>query len=285
MPRDVGRPDRPSGRRRARAPVRKERASRCSRACASSVRSDSCAARCEVISPTASMTAKVTRYCASATASESCGGTKKKSNRATPRKAAMTAGPRPSHTAVTNTVSRKSITMLARSSSSRRGAAPSVVRTHRAAASRYRPPRRAEGSEGFMTVKPRPGKRSVVSSMRGKNSVNIARPGACPIEPPRVLQAASRAVPGGGERRRRRRTWRFSPPGTILRIADPERVIRVGGGPDIRADNRRTGRAQPHRESCQSMHQPATAPSPEGDRIRCGYRRQRRAIAHLTGRG
>ena len=52
-----------------------------------------------VVSATASSTAKVSRYCRSETASVKCGCTKKKSNSATARKAANTAGPRPSRIA------------------------------------------------------------------------------------------------------------------------------------------------------------------------------------------
>ena len=46
-------------------------------------------------SATTSITAKVSRYCASLTLKVKRGGTKKKSNAATVRKAASTAGPRP----------------------------------------------------------------------------------------------------------------------------------------------------------------------------------------------
>ena len=48
-----------------------------------------------MISATASMIANVSRYWMSLTAKESCGGTKKKSNEATPSTEAATAGPRP----------------------------------------------------------------------------------------------------------------------------------------------------------------------------------------------
>ena len=51
-----------------------------------------------MISATASITAKVSRYCTSVTANEKRGGTKKKSKRATLTNAASTAGPRPNLT-------------------------------------------------------------------------------------------------------------------------------------------------------------------------------------------
>src|SRR6202521_3940493 len=65
-----------------------------------------------MIRPTASMTAKVSKYWISLTAIDSRGGTKKKSNDATPRKVVRTAGPRPNITATTTTASRNSITIL-----------------------------------------------------------------------------------------------------------------------------------------------------------------------------
>ena len=66
-------------------------------------------------SATTSMTAKVSRYWKSLTANEKRGGTKKKSKVATLTKAASTAGPRPHFSATSTTVSRNSMTMLARS--------------------------------------------------------------------------------------------------------------------------------------------------------------------------
>ena len=68
-----------------------------------------------VISPVASMTAKVTRYWIFSTASEKRGGTKKISKSRTLRTDPSTAEPRPRVTASSNTVSRKSMTILARS--------------------------------------------------------------------------------------------------------------------------------------------------------------------------
>ena len=68
---------------------------RCSRCVAASACTFSPAVSWPIASATTSITAKVTRYCTSLTANEKRGGTKKKSNSATPRKAATTAGPRP----------------------------------------------------------------------------------------------------------------------------------------------------------------------------------------------
>ena len=65
--------------------------------------------------PTASITAKVSRYWMSATIREKRGGTKKKSTSTTLRMAARIAGPRPHFTARSTTVSMKSITMVASS--------------------------------------------------------------------------------------------------------------------------------------------------------------------------
>ena len=85
-----------------------------------------------MMSATASMTTKVSTYWASVTANEKRGGTQKKSNAPTLTNAATTAGPRPSRTATSTTVSRNSITMLARSKYGNRAVASSVVARHAA---------------------------------------------------------------------------------------------------------------------------------------------------------
>ena len=87
-----------------------------------------------MMSATASITANVSRYCASLTANEKRGGTQKKSNAATLTKAASTAGPRPNLSATSTTVSRNSITMLARSKYGSSAVATSVVKAHAASA-------------------------------------------------------------------------------------------------------------------------------------------------------
>ena len=89
-----------------------------------------------VIRPTASITAKVSRYCTSLTANDMRGETKKKSNAATFKNAASTAGPRPNRTATPTTASRNSITMLARAKIGVSGVAIRVVTPQAAAAHR-----------------------------------------------------------------------------------------------------------------------------------------------------
>ena len=89
-----------------------------------------------VTRPTTSITAKVSRYCTSDTANDNCGGTKKKSNAATFRNAAITDGPRPCHTATPTTDSRNTITMLARS---KYGTSPCVNTVVAAQAAAARP--------------------------------------------------------------------------------------------------------------------------------------------------
>ena len=107
-------------------------------ATASSVLDLSPAVRWLMKRATASMTAKVTRYCASLTARDICGGTKKKSNSTTLAKLARIAGGRPRNAATSTTVSRNSMTVLARSSVPCRGHATAAVSTHAASASRWR---------------------------------------------------------------------------------------------------------------------------------------------------
>ncbi len=82
-----------------------------------------------MMSATTSITTNVSRYWTSATANVKRGGTKKKSKSATLTKAASTAGPRPSFTATSTTVSRNSITMFARSKYAWSGVAIAVVAT------------------------------------------------------------------------------------------------------------------------------------------------------------
>jgi len=59
-----------------------------------------------MMSPTASITAKVTRYSVSDTANDKRGGTKKKSNETTASTEASTDGPRPNRVAISATASR-----------------------------------------------------------------------------------------------------------------------------------------------------------------------------------
>ena len=63
------------------------------------------------------------RYCTSLTLKDMRGGTKKKSNMATPSSAASVAGPRPKSSATPTTDSRNSMTMLVSSSTLRSGVA------------------------------------------------------------------------------------------------------------------------------------------------------------------
>ena len=74
---------------------------------------------CPTSKPTASITAKVSRYCTSLTANDQRGGTKKKSNNATDSTDASAAGPRPWRIATATTAARNSMTMLARSNTGR----------------------------------------------------------------------------------------------------------------------------------------------------------------------
>jgi len=83
---------------------------------------------------TISITANVIRYCTSETLNEKRGGTYRKSNAATLRNAASTAGPRPKRTATATTPSRNSMTMFERSSTSCSGAASAAMTPHTAAA-------------------------------------------------------------------------------------------------------------------------------------------------------
>src|SRR5258706_3261028 len=69
-----------------------------------------------ITSATTSITAKVTRYCVSDTAKLKYGGTKKKSNAATPNTEARIEGPRPNRIAASITPSRYTMTRLVSSS-------------------------------------------------------------------------------------------------------------------------------------------------------------------------
>ena len=60
----------------------------------------------EIVRPTTSMTAKVTRYCVSETAKSKRGGTKKKSSATTETTAAKMEGPRPCERETATTPSR-----------------------------------------------------------------------------------------------------------------------------------------------------------------------------------
>jgi hypothetical protein len=90
-----------------------------------------------VLFRSANITEKVTKYCTSLTANDSLGGTKKKSNSATDRKADMTAGPRPSLSAIRKTTSRNSMTIFAKSRKFRSGVAIMVVNAQTAIATAY----------------------------------------------------------------------------------------------------------------------------------------------------
>ena len=68
-----------------------------------------------MIMPTTSITANVTIYCRLVTANEYRGGTKKKSNAATPTTVATIDGPLPNRMATSTTVSKNSMTILAKS--------------------------------------------------------------------------------------------------------------------------------------------------------------------------
>ena len=74
------------------------------------------------------------RYCTSLTLKDMRGGTKKKSNMATPSSAFSVAGPRPKSSATPTTDSRNSMTMLVSSSTLASGSANSATARHQAAA-------------------------------------------------------------------------------------------------------------------------------------------------------
>src|SRR5574340_1145169 len=133
-------------------------------------------------SATASMTAKVTRYWTSLTAKEICGGTKKKSNSATLAKLARMVCGRPKNAATNTTASRKSITVLARSSVLCKGQAINVVSAQAASASRYRCSVENVYLVRAVIAKPRKGivrstsaapyRQRIVCACRCKNGVN-----------------------------------------------------------------------------------------------------------------
>jgi hypothetical protein len=91
---------------------------------------------CPITSATTSITAKVMRYCTSLTLKDMRGGTKKKSNMATPSSAASVAGPRPKSSATPTTDSRNSMTMLVSSSTPCSAPASSAARAQAPVAAR-----------------------------------------------------------------------------------------------------------------------------------------------------
>ena len=107
---------------------------RCSRSAATCAWTFNPAVNWPTTKATTSITTNVTRYWTSLTANEKRGGTKKKSNKPTPTKAASTAGPRPQRKATTITASRKSITILLSSNTASKGVANTATAAHTRAA-------------------------------------------------------------------------------------------------------------------------------------------------------